>query len=250
MQKIALLGDSITEGLGSKKINYVQSLLSYLSENDNGTKYEVRNFGVSGTMIDYCFDIQERIDEFNPNIVIIFYGNVEAIYRPNMPKDSLSYKLLPKRYKKNFSMIDPRPFYSHNFFKKMGQKIDSTYRFCIKRHFLKKFGSYRLLDLENFEKSYSKVVLEQKNKNRRVICISNVRIDDYYFPHSSKSLEEYREVIKLISERCYCEYVDLYNWQLGFEWKEIFGQDHFHPNEKGYQLIGELFAKQIIKEQK
>ena len=244
--KVALLGDSITEGLGSKKINYAKPLL----ENLNSAKknYIIENFGASGTTIQYYFEVREKIEAFKPDIILIFYGNVEAIHRPMMHEKSLVYKLMPKRYKKNFSMIDPRPFYSHKCIKRFFQKIDSAYRFILKRYFIKKYGTYQILDIESFKRDYKKVLSELVSRDYRTICISNVRIDDYYFPKSSKALAAYRDVIKNAAEEFDCQYIDLYNWQVGFSWGEIYGEDHFHPNERGYNLIGKFFAKNIEKD--
>lgn len=244
--KIALLGDSITEGLGSKKINYVKSLGENLNSAEKN--YIIENFGASGTTIQYYSEVREKIEMFNPDIVVIFYGNVEAIHRPVMYKKSLVYQLMPKRYKKNFSMIDPRPFYSHRWIKRFFQKMDSAYRFILKRYFINKYGTYQILDIETFEKDYKKVLRELVSRNYRTICVSNVRIDDYYFPKSSKALAAYRDIIKNLAKELDCQYIDLYNWQLDFSWREIYGEDHFHPNEKGYNLIGEFFAKNIKEE--
>lgn len=244
--KIALLGDSITEGLGSKKINYERSLFNHI--NNGQIKYSIKNFGVSGTTIQYYFQIQEQLNDYNPDIVLIFYGNVEAIYRPIINKKSLIYKLMPKKHKKHFSMIDPRPFYSRKIIKKVFQKMDSLYRFCLKRYFIKKYGTYQILEINVFKEIYEKVLSELVSNKKKIFCVSTVRIDDYYFPESSKALGEYRDVIKNLSENFNCQYINLYDWQLKFSWPEIFGDDHFHPNEKGYELIGEFFANQINKE--
>ena len=244
--KIALLGDSITEGLGSKKINYVESLLRNLNDSEIG--YTIENLGASGTTIQYYFEIQKEIETLSPDIILIFYGNVEAIPRPMMDKKSLVYRLMPKRYKKNFSMIDPRPFYSSKRVKRFFQKIDSTCRFAFKKYFIKKHGTYQILDIQSFEKYYRSVLEELGNKHYRIICVSNVRIDDYYFPNASEELAKYRNVIEKISAEYHCQYINLYNWQLGFSWEEIYGEDHFHPNEAGYNLIGEFLANNIKKE--
>lgn len=52
---VYLLGDSITQGLGSKKINFTNELARLL-----GSNYEIVNLAQTGTTIDYAFKI---IDE-------------------------------------------------------------------------------------------------------------------------------------------------------------------------------------------
>ena len=63
--KIVLLGDSITQGIGKLKINYIH------------------NLALTGTTVKYAMGLLEKIQEISPNIVIITYGTVDLQVRPN-----------------------------------------------------------------------------------------------------------------------------------------------------------------------
>ena len=52
--KIVLLGDSITQGIGSRQINYEKKLKSYL--NANGIESSIFNLALTGTTIDHAFE--------------------------------------------------------------------------------------------------------------------------------------------------------------------------------------------------
>ena len=80
--KIAVVGDSITQGIGSKKINYVE-----IMKTDLGRNFSIKNYGLTGTTIKYAYEIIEEINEYNPDIVVLSYGNVDAQIRPNIKKN-------------------------------------------------------------------------------------------------------------------------------------------------------------------
>ena len=63
-KEAVLLGDSITQGLGSKKINFTENLNSLL-----GDGFHVDNMALTGTTISYAQKIGQKIDN---NLRIFF----------------------------------------------------------------------------------------------------------------------------------------------------------------------------------
>lgn len=242
--KIAVLGDSISQGLGSKRINYVDSLVRNLR--NNGISATVSNFALTGTTINYVSSIMNEIENYHPDCVFIFYGNVEAIIRPDLRKNTIVTKLMPQRYHKMF-MLDPRPFYSRFIIKKTVQHLDNAYRYIMRRIVSKSNGVYRLMEPEEFRREYLVNLEKLKSIAKLVICCSNVNIDEHYFPGTTKSLEEFRKVIQEISSQNNLPYIPLDEWQRKFAWREIYGNDHYHPNENGYENMGEFFANKIAE---
>lgn len=241
--KIAILGDSISEGLGTKKYNFVQSLSDRLnSENhDKNITVNIRNFARTGTTILYTKQILQDLRNFSPNAILILYGNVEAIIRPNIQKKSFVSATLPRRYRKMF-MLDPRPFYSHVKWKSAFQHLDTFYRWIMRRIISKINGTYRLMEPKEFYDEYNKFVKLALKISPTVFCVSNVRIDDRYFPKTSNSFIELRNVIKDVARENNVEYIPLNEWQAKYEWETIYGNDHYHPNLNGYNLMGAYFA--------
>lgn len=242
--RIAILGDSISEGLGTKKYNYVLALREKL--NEYGIDDEIKNFARTGTTIEYALEIEELVKNFAPDFVLVFYGNVEAIIRPDLRKQTFATRILPRRYRKMF-MLDPRPFYSKTLWKSIIQHLDTYCRFFIKRLIISCNGTYRIMEPTDFEMKYSQFINHMVSFGCTPLCVSNVRIDDKYFPGSSASLEEFRAIIYRIAKKTNTPYIDLYHWQHEFTWGEIYGNDHYHPNQNGYSLMGKMFAKDIAE---
>lgn len=243
--KIAILGDSISEGLGSKKYNYINSLEKNLKR--VGIKSIIKNFSHTGTTINYALEKIEDIKNFSPDCILIFYGNVEAIIRPDLRKKTIIKMLLPKRYRKIF-MLDPRPFYSNVRWKKIFQYLDNIFRYIMRRVIIKLNGSYRLMELDEFKNKYSQFLKEALLFSKKIICISNVRIDERLFPGTTDSMNEFCKIIYQLTQEYNVSFIALNEWQKKYEWAQIYGNDHYHPNKSGYELIGEFFANQILKE--
>ena len=103
--KIILLGDSITQGLGSKRVNFTEEL-SNLCYQD-----QIVNMALTGTTIKYASEHLDLFLEEKPDIAIILYGNVDAQLKPS--RTGRIFKMLPPRFAHaDGSMLLPRPFYS------------------------------------------------------------------------------------------------------------------------------------------
>lgn len=242
--KIAILGDSISQGIGKKKYNYVNSLKCCLKR--NGVDANIKNFALTGTMISYAIDIVAKIKQFKPDCVLILYGNVEAIIRPDLRRKTFITRVIPRRYKKIF-MLDPRPFYSKSRIKRFGQRLDNAYRFIMRRVISKLNGTYRLMEPEEFRKNYVMLLKEMKEINACILCCSNVRVDETLFPGTSNSLREFCKVIQEVASENQVEYIPFNEWQKQYPWEEIYSHDHFHPNQRGYRLIGAYFSAFILR---
>ena len=111
--KIVLLGDSITQGIGSRKINYEDMLIKYL--HTQGIKSEIVNLALTGTTIEYALSLMPKIEEENPDYIIIMYGSVDLQVRPNMDTNKWGIlSLTPKRYKNIKGMLNPMERHMNN----------------------------------------------------------------------------------------------------------------------------------------
>ncbi|MEW4280519.1 SGNH/GDSL hydrolase family protein [Priestia megaterium] len=236
--KIALLGDSITEGIGSKKINYAKYLQDKIP---NAT---VMNFALTGTTISYGLSKLDDILEFNPDIVIVFYGNVDAM--PRLIENTLYYKILPERYK-GLGMLEPRALFTRKRIKRFFQRLDSGFRYRLKNTLVKNFGYNQWTKIEEFENTYS-LLLEGLGLNEcKVIAVSTVPMCDKLFPYANIEYQKYNKVIENLSFRYSCEFLNLYEYLKRYDKKLIFLEDLFHPSDKGYDVIGQLLHEKITK---
>lgn len=242
--KIVLLGDSITQGLGSKKINFVYELLNLL-----GNNIEIVNFAKSGTTIKYVDNIISLIlEKEKPDCVISLYGNVDAQIKPN--RNGKIFNKIPRRFRLcNGSMILPRPFYSRNFYKRIIQKVENILRTIFRKMIYYFDGVEQWIELNEFEMRFCKIKQTLNNCNIDFFACSTVFIDDNLFPGSNNEYIKFNKIIKKNILETY--YIDIYNpLKEKIEkdgWESIYNYDHFHPNGEGYCLMAQIIAEKLKK---
>lgn len=241
---IILLGDSITQGLGSKKINFTAELQKLL-----GDCYHVENMALTGTTIQYAEEILPVILEKKPQYVVIVYGNVDAQIRPS--RSGHIFKHIPKRFQKN-GMLMPRPFYSHVLYKKIVQRMENALRSFYSKLIYVIDGSEQWVDVDTFTQIYRKVVKELKNADIQVIACSTVALDDCLFSGSKAEYVKFNASIQKIASAENIQYIRLYdilNDAIQLKgWNTVYCYDHFHPNEVGYGIIAKQIANEICGE--
>ncbi len=237
--RIAVFGDSISEGIGSRKINYCEHLGNLLSNYYDAVFID--NYAHTGTTIDYVEDIKERWRDKRYDVAIVAYGNVDAMLRPDLNHSPNLYALLPARYKQN-GMLNPRPYFSSRWYKSIGQHFDSWFRWRLNKFLLGFQGATTWVSEEDFENMYSTVMADLKGITRRSVLLSTVRVSDRYFPGTNNSYMRYNQIIKSVSERYDAAYIDLFN--LGLNETEFY-DDVFHPNKKGYERIAFVICNEI-----
>lgn len=246
MKKILLLGDSITEGIGNKKINYEGILKEKLDKN-----YNINNYALTGTTITYV-DFK-LIKQEKPDIIIIMYGNVDVQFRPNLRKNKYKIvSLLPKHYKKINGILNPRPFYSKKIIRHSIHIIDNIIRHVLKKIIVSTQGWYQYTTPSQFIEVYTTLInnILKLNNNMQIICISTVVCDDKIYNNSNKQYEIINSSLQdfcLQNNNCY--YVDIYSkFQKEIKengWDKIYYKDHFHPNLNGYKIIADEIIKKI-----
>lgn len=240
--KISIWGDSISEGIGKKKMNYCQSLIEKLD-----FEIELFNFAKTGTTIDFAYQKFKEIQDKKFDIGIIMYGSVDAQIRPDMERNRYGIcKIIPKRYKIG-GMLSPRAFYSKKWYRYVPDRLDNIVRFFLNRLVLLTQGKTQWVSIEQFESYYRKLVTEVMHAGtKNIILVSTVYIDDRFFLNSSHEYMKYNDVIKKIANEIGARYVDVFSeFQKIVDtegWDACYSHDHFHPNRRGYDLIATKIA--------
>lgn len=224
--KVGILGDSISEGIGSKKINYAR----LLQQKDKNIIIE--NFAKSGTTLKYFYEIESYINKFNPDVLIMFYGHVDAMPRPN--SKSRIYKMIPSRYKGN-GMSNPRALYTSKKPKRYFQMLDSIFRIYLNKFLIKFTGYEQWNDIISFQSQYEEII--KKNKDKKIIMLSTVPIYDEWFPYAVQEFSKYDEIIKNLSIENQCEFINTMELFSKYDKNDYFLSDYFHLNEFGYEVI-------------
>lgn len=237
--KIAIFGDSISEGIGQRKVNYCPALQSELAA--QFADVQIENLAHTGTTIPYMESLLNELDA-DVDVVIIAYGNVDAMLRPNTAHKPNYYKYLPNRYKQN-GMLNPRPYYSSKWYKSIFQHIDSIVRWNLNKLLLKLQGVTTWVSLNDFTQLYSKYVDSLLAKNVFVVSLSTVQVSNKYFPGTNNEYIKFNNAISDICKaRDNCAFIDIYSNIVD---NDLFYDDGFHPNEKGYQKIAEIISNTL-----
>lgn len=241
-KRVVLIGDSITQGLGSKKINFTGELQSLL-----GDEFYVDNMALTGTTIEYAKTIVQAILDKKPDAVVIIYGSVDAQIRPN--RKGYVFSHIPGRFQKS-GMLMPRPFYSHSWYKKIGQKIDNGMRWIFSKLIYCIDGTEQWVDLEVFKEIYREVVLAFLEEKIKVVICSTVFIDEKKFHGSLMQYKYFNEELQKMAQEFQVKYVDLFSLlekavQTDGGWKKFYCDDHFHPNAGGYKIIARTLSNEL-----
>lgn len=243
-KRVYLLGDSITQGLGSKKINFSGELSRLLGES-----CEVVNLAYTGTMINYALKLVDEGKvsfQSEGDTCVILYGNVDAQIRPSRTGRVFSH--IPKRYQGG-GMLMPRPFYSRSPLKRMGQRIDNLCRKFLSALIKLVDGTEQWMPIEPFSTQYAELLDKLLALGFSVVPCSCVYIDEKLFPDCPEQYELYNEQIgNLASVRTLncIDFFNLFKSKVKEDgWDSCYNKDHFHPNGDGYRLMAERIAVEI-----
>lgn len=245
--KIVLLGDSITQGIGSKMINYSDRLNEILA--DKGISCEITNLAMTGTTIDYALSLLDNIKEIDPHYIVIMYGSVDLQVRPNQESNRFWIRsLTPKRYKNIKGMLNPRPFMSHRKGRYILDKIDNIYRKFWRNVVLLTQGTMQYLSIEEFKQKYNYLLNELCGY--KLIVLSTVYLDETIYLNSNDFYKSANSIMKIAAENHEnTVYVDLYDqFRTIVEssgWESVYCKDHFHPNNRGYDICAQAISEAI-----
>lgn len=245
--KILLLGDSITQGIGKKGINY-QLIMENRYEN-----LEFVNLAKSGSTIEYVVQNINMITQMGKDcdVAIIMYGSVDARIRPDTDKNRYRlWSLIPKHYRKA-GMMDPRPFYSRGKIKKGLQIGDNLIRLLICKLMFLTQGKCQWCSVRQFENQYNIALENLNNVIPHIILLTPVCVDEkIYGKENVIQYEKYANVVKSIALKYHLSVVDIYNtFKKEIKkngWDSVFYLDHFHPNINGYRIIADLLHNEIL----
>lgn len=245
--RVYLLGDSITQGLGSKRVNFENELSWLLGED-----CEVVNLALTGTTIDYSLHLlnENKIVPSNHGrtVCVVLYGNVDAQIRPNHMGRIFPH--IPKRYQGG-GMLMPRPFYSRSLRKSVGQHLDNAFRKALAFLIKAVDGTEQWVTVDSFSDMYGRLLENLQGLGLGIVCCSCVYIDEVLFRGSPEQYELFNERIRAASSERELPYVDLYDlFRCCVEkdgWDSVYNKDHFHPNGRGYQLMARAIAEPLLR---
>ena len=273
------LGDSLTEGVGSKRISHVAELVKQLRSSGCaiGNVHEFRlrqigadlnrqiEFNVAGFMnidpdqnpsdlwlwnlacegqtIESDFAWLPFIATLRPELVVIFRGSLESIVRPATVLDGNWPWWVPQSWR-GYAAMDPRCYFSTTWWRRAKQTALDAFKQRTRLKLLKLQPGRPLMDLERFASYQTELLKQLRSLGTRVLVLGLLPVDDACFPGSREHFKLVNARIKQITEAEGAEFLD---WASPLNSDDLFYRDGFHPNAAGAGALAGILRERLCK---
>ena len=274
------LGDSLTEGVGSKRISHVTELVDQLratSPEFNVHEFRLRyvdsrafnphiefnvaglingeehggavdlwlwNFACEGQMIGNDFGWLPLIGALNPELVVVFRGSLESIVRPAMVLDLDWPWWVPPSWR-GYAAMDPRCYFSTTWWRRAKQSSIDELKQRARLKLLKVRPGKPLIDVDQFSRYLSDLIKRLRALGTRVVVLGLLPVDDTRFPGSP---EYFKSVNKRLDEIANTEGAEFFDWgSLLPANGELFYRDSFHPNKAGARALAAILRERLVQ---
>jgi lysophospholipase L1-like esterase len=274
------LGDSLTEGVGSKRISHVGELASQLRAGGNVNVHEFRlrhidtqtfnrfiDFNVAGFMkvdaqrngsdvwlwnlacegqtIESDFNWLPLITALRPELVVIFRGSLESLIRPAMLRDGGWPWWVPASWR-GYAALDPRCYFSTTWWRKAKQTSLDALKQNLRLKLLKVRPGKPLMDLETLASHQMELLRRLRDLEARVVVLGLLPVDQARFPDSP---EHFRLVNARLKQVVQAEGAEFFDWgsllPANGNRGALFYRDSFHPNAAGAAALAKILRERF-----
>ena len=261
------LGDSLTEGVGKRRISYVTELVTQIRAKEALNVHELRlrhvdvdgfiDFNVGGKM-----DVDQKqhpsdlwlwnlacegqtietdlawlplISTLKPELVVIFRGSLESIIRP-----STLPRWTPGSWR-GYAAMDPRCYFSTTWWRKAKQQTIDAAKQRVRLNQLSRSAGKPLMDRETVAEHLTTLV---RRLNTRVLILGLLPVAEARFPGSPA---HFKSVNAKLEEIANAERAEFFDWgsALGAQ-RDLFYRDGFHPNLAGARALAEILRSRLF----
>lgn len=268
------LGDSLTEGVGSKRISHVAELAKQLSAQNGMNVHDFRlrrvsenfnqfvDFNVAGFMkvragkensdlwlwnlacegqtIESDFEWLPFIRALRPEVVVIFRGSLESIIRPAMVGDGGWPWWVPASWR-GYAAMDPRCYFSATWWRRAKQRSLDSVKQSVRLRLLKQSPGRPLLELEKLVARVGELIDELRALETRVVVLGLLPLSESRFPGSP---EHFKTVNRRLGEVASEQGVEFLDWAsllpANVAREDLFYRDSFHPNAAGAAALATI----------
>ncbi|HEV8430016.1 MAG TPA: GDSL-type esterase/lipase family protein [Pyrinomonadaceae bacterium] len=275
------LGDSLTEGVGSKRISHVAELVEQMRAsscaNANVHEFRLRHvdspsfnrnveFNVAGLMnVDEQHDASDLwlwnlasegqtidsdlrwiplIAALRPELVVIFRGSLESIIRPAMVLDADWPWWVPRSWR-GYAAMDPRCYFSTTWWRKAKQMSVDALKQRVRLRLLRMWPGKPLMDLETLSSYQTTLIRRLRSLGTRILVLGLLPVDEKRFPGSAENFQIVNARLQQIAEAQQVEFVD---WASGLKGEALFYRDGFHPNAAGAVALAKILSERLCQE--
>jgi lysophospholipase L1-like esterase len=262
--RIAMLGDSITEGMririGKKFSDVLESILNEeASRQDRQERYEVMNFGVGGYNLDAEVELlKTKVVKYSPDIVVLNFAPNDTEPIPGLHLWFVSKNGLSEREKYLIlsDYLSHKNSISHFIFRKLLIKsklyllvmsrtdslseIQANLAFLIRQHYCSVISESEKTDMRNCLSEIKG--LKNKYGFKFLICLHPNLLQDE--PLHIPNLMVFRNLSEEAGFPCFNMYGYYKKSVQNPETIVLINGDYCHPNELGHRIIAEaMFAE-------
>ena len=269
------LGDSLTEGVGSKRISHVTELVKQLRSSASANVHEFRlrqidadfnrqiefnlagqmnvdadqkpsdlwlwNLACEGQTIESDFGWLPLIGALRPELVIIFRGSLESIIRPAMVADGDWPWWVPQSWR-SYAAMDPRCYFSTTWWRRAKQSSVDTVKQRARLKLLKLRPGKPLIGVEQFASYQTELLKRLRSLSTRVLVLGLLPVDETRFPGSKEHFKTVNAGLKQIAD---AEGVEFFDWASSLNGGDLFYRDGFHPNSAGAAALAGILRERL-----
>ena len=276
------LGDSLTEGVGSKRISHVAELVKQLrsagcavAAGANVHEFRLRQIGADfsrqidfnvaglidvdadqnpsdlwlwnlaceGQTIESDFGWLPLIAALRPDLVVIFRGSLESIVRPAMVMDKDWPWWVPQSWR-GYAAMDPRCYFSTTWWRKAKQTSVDALKQTARIRLLKVRPGKPLIDVDQFASYQTELLKRLRALGTRVLVLGLLPVDEARFPGSREHFKTVNARIKQVADAEGAEFLD---WASSLNGNDLFYRDGFHPNAAGADALAKILRERLCK---
>lgn len=269
------LGDSLTEGVGSKRISHVTELAKELRSSGDANVHEFRlrqidadfnrqiefnvaglidvdadhsssdlwlwNLACEGQTIESDFGWLPLIAALRPELVVIFRGSLESIIRPAMFADGDWPWWVPRSWR-GYAAMDPRCYFSTTWWRQMKQSSVDALKQRARLKLLTVREGTPLIDVERFSSYEAELLKRLRALGTRVLVLGLLPVDEACFPGSPAQFKKVNARLKQIAD---AEGVEFFDWASSLNGGNLFYRDGFHPNAAGAGALARILRDRL-----
>jgi len=271
------LGDSLTEGVGWKRISYVTEVVKQIRSTEQLNVHELRlrhsdpsefvefnvagkldldtehaasdlwlwNLACEGQTIETDLAWLPLMRTLRPELVVIFRGSLESIIRPAALHDGTWPAWVPSSWR-GYAAMDPRCYFSTTWWRKAKQEAIDATKQRVRLKLLTRGAARPLMNIDALAVHLTTLLHRLRELNTRVLILGLLPVDEARFPGSSAY---FTWVNSRLSEVANAAGAEFFDWgsvlKASATRQQFFYRDGFHPNLAGATALAEILRSHL-----
>ena len=274
------LGDSLTEGIGVRRDNYVSELATLLRDgkprrpvhdlrlrevdpatfnkhlrvnlaayfdrdpHDDGDALWLWNLASEGRFIDDDLRWLPFVRNLGPRQVFVYRGSLESIVRPAAWHNGRWPAWVPAAWRGLVTM-DPRCYFSRGPIRRFKQTTVDALKQSVRLRLLAADAGRPLYEADLIERHYQALVAGLASTGATIHLLGLIPPDDRTFPGSARQFHEINERLRALAASSGVNFID---WAAEIEKRSVVSwrcRDGFHPNAAGARLLATVLHDRV-----